>query len=111
VVSIGPILAVPGLRDAVAGTPTVGVSPIVAGRPLGGMADRLMPVAGLEVTAAGAAAAYAGLVDAWVIDTVDAALADRIRGEANVHVVVTDTVMRDDGVAERLARAALASLR
>jgi LPPG:FO 2-phospho-L-lactate transferase len=111
VVSIGPILAVPGLREAIAGTPAVGISPIVGGRPLGGMADRLMPVVGLPVSAAGAASAYAGLLDAWVIDAVDAALADRIREEADVVVVATDTVMRDDGVAERLARAALETVR
>ena len=107
VVSLGPILAVPGVRDAIAARPTVGVSPIVGGRPLGGMADRLMPVVGLEVSAAGAATAYARVLDAWVIDDVDAALADRIRGEAGVPVAVTDTVMHDDEVAERLGRTAL----
>jgi LPPG:FO 2-phospho-L-lactate transferase len=110
VVSIGPILAVPSLREAVATRPVVGISPIVGGRPLAGMADRLMPVVGLEVSAAGAAAAYAGIADAWVIDDVDAHLADRIRAEHGVSVAVTDTVMRDDEVARRLARTALASL-
>ena len=109
VVSIGPILAVEGLREAVAGRPVVGISPIVGGHPLAGMADRLMPVVGLEVSAVGAARAYDGLLDAWVIDDADARLADLVRGEVNV--TVTDTVMRDDDVAERLARAALASLR
>lgn len=111
VVSIGPILAVEGLREAVAERPVVGISPIVGGHPLAGMADRLMPVVGLEVSAVGAARAYDGLLDAWVIDDADARLADRVRGEVNVTVTVTDTVMRDDEVAERLARAALASLR
>lgn len=111
VVSIGPILAVEGLREAVADRPVVGISPIVGGHPLAGMADRLMPVVGLEVSAVGAARAYDGLLDAWVIDDADARLADRVRGEVNVTVTVTDTVMRDDEVAERLARAALASLR
>ena len=111
VVSIGPILAVEGLRETVAGRPVVGISPIVGGRPLAGMADRLMPVVGLEVSAVGAARAYEGLLDAWVIDDADARLAPRVRDEVGVHVAVTDTVMRDDVVAERLARAALASLR
>jgi LPPG:FO 2-phospho-L-lactate transferase len=110
VVSIGPILAVEGLREAVAGRPVVGISPIVGGRPLAGMADRLMPVVGLEVSAVGAARAYDGLLDAWVIDDADARLADRLRDEVGARVTVTDTVMRDDEVAERLARAALASL-
>jgi LPPG:FO 2-phospho-L-lactate transferase len=111
VVSIGPILAVEGLREAVAAKRVVGISPIVGGRPLAGMADRLMPVVGLEVSAAGAARAYEGLLDAWVIDDADARLAGRVRNELGARVTVTDTVMRDDEIAERLARAALASLR
>lgn len=111
VVSIGPILAVGGLKEAVAGRPVVGISPIVGGRPLAGMADRLLPVVGLEVSAVGAARAYEGLLDAWVVDDIDARLAARIRDELGVRVSVTDTVMRDDEIAERLALAALASLR
>jgi LPPG:FO 2-phospho-L-lactate transferase len=111
VVSTGPILAVPGIREAVAARPVVGVSPIVGGRPLAGMADRLMPVVGLEVSAVGAARAYEDLLDAWVIDEADERLADRIRTELRVRVGVTDTVMRDDEVAERLARRALDELR
>jgi LPPG:FO 2-phospho-L-lactate transferase len=108
VVSIGPILAVPGVREAVAGRhgPTVGVSGIVGGAPLAGMADRLMPAMGLEVTAAGAAAAYRGLLDAWVIDERDRDLAPRIRGDG-LRVAVTDTIMTDDDAAERLARVTL----
>ncbi len=111
VVSTGPILALEGVREAVGARPVVGISPIVGGRPLAGMADRLMPVVGLEVSAAGAARAYDGLLDAWVIDDDDARLADRVREETGARVAVTDTVMRDDEVAERLARVALAALR
>jgi len=111
VVSIGPILALEGVREAVASRPVVGISPIVGGRPLAGMADRLMPVVGLEVSAAGAAMAYEGLLDAWVIDHADERLAVRVREEVGARVAVTDTVMRDDQVAERLAGAALAALR
>ena len=111
VVSIGPILAVAGLKESVARRPVVGISPIVGGRPLAGMADRLMPVVGLEFSAAGAARAYEGLLDAWVIDDADAHLAGRVREELGARVAVTDTVMRDDSVAERLARVALAVLR
>jgi len=107
VVSTGPILAVPGIRAAVTARPVVGISPIVGGRPLAGMADRLMPVVGLEVSAVGAARAYADLLDAWVIDVADERLADRVRAELAVRVGVTDTVMRDDGIAEALARRAL----
>jgi LPPG:FO 2-phospho-L-lactate transferase len=111
VVSTGPILAVPGIRPAVAPRPVVGISPIVGGRPLAGMADRLMPVVGLEVSSVGAARAYDGLLDAWVIDRADAHLADRARAELGVPVTVTDTVMADDDVAAALARTALDALR
>jgi LPPG:FO 2-phospho-L-lactate transferase len=108
VVSIGPILAVPGVREAVAARHNVvaGVSPIVEGKPVAGMADKLMPAAGLEVSAAGVAAAYADLLEAWVIDDRDAALAPRIE-RMGVRVEVTDTIMTDDDAAERLARRAL----
>jgi LPPG:FO 2-phospho-L-lactate transferase len=111
VVSIGPILAVPGVREAVASRrpAVVGVSPIVAGAPLAGMADRLMPAVGLEVTAAGAAGAYAGLLGGWVIDERDRALAARVEA-SGVRVAVTDTVMTGDDVAEALAVTALGLL-
>ena len=110
VVSIGPILAVRGIREAVAARPVVGISPIVGGRPLAGMADRLMPVVGLEVSAVGAAHAYRDLLDAWVIDRADDGLAARVRAEVGARVAVTDTVMRDDDVAEQVARTALAAV-
>jgi len=111
VVSLGPILAVPGVRDGVQARRTVvaGVSGIVGGAPLAGMADKLMPAVGLEVTAAGAAAAYEGLLGAWVIDERDRALAGRIEG-TGVQVVVTETVMRDDDAAERLAAVVLGAV-
>jgi LPPG:FO 2-phospho-L-lactate transferase len=107
VVSIDPILALRGMREAVGARPAVGVSPIVGGRPLAGMADRLMPVVGLEVSSAGAAGAYGDVLDGWVIDDADAGSASRIRDELGIRVAVTDTVMRDDAVAEALARTAL----
>ncbi len=112
VASIGPILAVPGVREAVADRRdrVVGVSGIVGGAPLAGMADRLMPVAGVEVTAAGAADCYRGLIGAWVIDEADRALAPRIEA-MGLRVGVTDTIMADDLVAEALARTALDLLR
>jgi LPPG:FO 2-phospho-L-lactate transferase len=108
VVSIGPILAVPGVRDALARRRdrVAGVSPIVAGAPLAGMADRLMPAVGLEVTAAGAASAYDGLLAGWVIDERDRDLRSRIAA-TGLLVAVTDSVMRDDDVAAALARTAL----
>jgi LPPG:FO 2-phospho-L-lactate transferase len=112
VVSIAPILAVPGIRDALASHPAraAGVSPIVAGAPVRGMADRLMPAAGLEVSAFGAASAYRGLISGWVIDRQDEHLTDRIEEELGLTVAVTDTIMTDDAAAERVARAALDTL-
>ncbi|HJV04486.1 MAG TPA: 2-phospho-L-lactate transferase [Actinomycetota bacterium] len=112
VVSIGPILAVPGIREAVTARRdhVAGVSPIIAGAPVQGMADRLMPAVGLEVSAAGAASAYRGLLAGWVIDQRDSALAARIEEELGVRVSVTDTLMTDDAAAERVARVALETL-
>ena len=107
VASIGPILAVKGVRDAMRDRPTVGVSPIVGGAPILGMADKLMPAAGWEVSAFGAAAAYAALADAFVIDESDDRLRARIESDLGMRVAVTDTIMSDDAAAERVARAAL----
>jgi LPPG:FO 2-phospho-L-lactate transferase len=110
VVSVAPILAVPGVRDAVRARPVVGISPIVAGAPVLGMADRLMPAAGLEVSARGAALVYEDLLTAWVIDERDADLEPAIERALGIPVGATDTIMTDDAVAERLARFALSLL-
>ena len=111
VASLGPILAVPGIREAVGArrTDVVGVSGIVAGAPLAGMADRLMPAAGAEVTAAGAAECYRGLLGAWVVDDLDRALIPRIEA-SGLRVGPTDSIMTDDAKAEALARFALGLL-
>lgn len=111
VASLGPILAVPGIREGVAArrSDVVGVSGIVAGAPLAGMADRLMPAAGAEVTAAGAAECYRGLLGAWVVDDADRALIPRIEA-TGVRVGATDSIMTDDAKAEALARVALGLL-
>lgn len=108
VVSIGPILAVPGLREALVERRDVcvGVSGIVAGAPLAGMADRLMPAAGIEVTAAGVATHYRELVSGFVIDERDGDLAGRVSG-LGIRVAVTDTLMTNDTRAEAVSRAAL----
>jgi LPPG:FO 2-phospho-L-lactate transferase len=111
VASLGPILAVPGIRETVGAhrTDVVGVSGIVAGAPLAGMADRLMPAAGAEVTAAGAAQYYRGLLGAWVVDDADRALIPRIEA-TGLRVGATDSIMTDDAKAEALARFALGLL-
>ncbi len=111
VASLGPILAVPGIHEAVAArrADVVGVSGIVAGAPLSGMADRLMPAAGAEVTAAGAAECYRGLLAAWVVDDADRALIPRIEA-TGVLAGATDSIMTDDAKAESLSRFALGLL-
>jgi LPPG:FO 2-phospho-L-lactate transferase len=111
VASLGPILAVPGIREALERRRdrVVGISGIVGGAPLAGMADRLMPAAGVEVTAAGAADCYRGLLGGWVVDEADRALIDRVEA-TGVRARATDTIMTDDEKAEALARFALAML-
>ena len=108
VVSIGPILAVPGVRDAVIARRdrTVGVSGIVGGAPVAGMADKLMPAVGIEVSAAGVAAHYEELLSAWLVDDADRHLLPVIEA-LGIRAAATDTIMGDDVRAEAVARAAL----
>jgi LPPG:FO 2-phospho-L-lactate transferase len=112
VVSIGPILAVPGIRGAIADRrPRVtGVSGIVDGAPVAGMADRLMPAVGIEVSAAGVAEHYRDLVSGWLVDERDRPLLPRIEA-LGIRAAVTDTIMVDDARAEAVARAALDLIR
>jgi LPPG:FO 2-phospho-L-lactate transferase len=111
VVSIGPILAVPGVRQSIAERRdrVVGVSGIVGGAPVAGMADRLMPAMGIGVSAAGVAAHYAGLLGAWLVDDVDRAAIPSIEA-LGIRARATDTIMTYDDAAEAVARAALALL-
>jgi len=77
VVSIGTILGVPGVRQALRETaaPVVGVSPIVGGAPVRGMADACLTAIGVETSAAAVAGLYADVVDGWLVDDADAAVA------------------------------------
>lgn len=104
IVSIGPMLLVPGLRDALVASdaPLVAVSPIVGGKALKGPADRMLTSLGHESSAAGVAALYTGLVDGFVLDTVDRDLESRIAGDG-MRTLVTDAVMRDPADRGRLA--------
>jgi LPPG:FO 2-phospho-L-lactate transferase len=106
IVSIGPTLALPGVREALAGAgaPVVAVSPIVGGRALKGPADRMLASLGHEPSALGVARIYAGLVDRLVVDEVDAAGAPEIASETGVAVTVLPTVMRSDADRATLAR-------
>lgn len=108
IVSIGPILALPGIRDALIASPApvVAVSPIVAGRALKGPADRMLTSLGHESSALGVAHLYAGLVDRFVLDEADAALAPHI-GAIGMAATVLPTVMHDDEGRRALAAALL----
>jgi LPPG:FO 2-phospho-L-lactate transferase len=112
IVSVGTILALPGVRSALQETraPVVAVSPIVGGAAIKGPAAPLMRSQGFEVSARGVAECYRGVVDALVVDEVDVALADDIRG-LGMQVVVTDTIMRGPAEKRALAQAALAAAR
>ena len=108
VVSVGPILAVPGIREALASSsaPKVAVSPIVGGRALKGPADRMLASLGHEVSATGVAGIYAGLIDGMVVDHIDEEEQSGIEA-LGMRALVTESVMRD---AEDRARLALETL-
>ena len=108
--SIGPILAVPGIRAAVERRrdTTVAVSPIVAGAALKGPADRLMAELGHEPSVVGVARLYAPLAATLVIDEADAALAGQVEA-AGMNPLVTATVMHGVAEAAALAKAVVAA--
>jgi LPPG:FO 2-phospho-L-lactate transferase len=111
IVSIGPVLAVPGVRAALEAhrDRTVAVSPIVGGAALKGPAARMLTELGHESTAAGVAGLYREFASTLVIDEVDAALAPQV--EANgMRAVVADTIMSDPVRAAGVARSTLAAL-
>ena len=114
IVSVGPILAVPGMTEALVdartrGAPIIAVSGIIGGRALKGPADRMLASLGHEPTALGVARGYAGLIDAFVLDTVDADLAPAVEA-LGLRAVVTDTIMTDDASRAGLARSVLAAV-
>jgi len=110
-VSIGPVLAVPGIRDALRATkaPVAAVSPIIGGRALKGPADRMLGALGHAATAAGVARLYADFLDVLVLDNQDAALAAEVES-IGVRPFVTDTIMRDAASRRALAEATLAAV-
>lgn len=114
-VSIAPILAVPGIRPAIGaarerGVRVAAVSPIVGGRALRGPADRMLAALGEEVSALGVARRYVGLVDAFVIDEADTALAAAIE-RLGLAAIVAPSVMTDDASRAALARVVLDACR
>jgi LPPG:FO 2-phospho-L-lactate transferase len=103
IVSIGPVMAVPGMRSAVEARrdDVVAVSPLVGGRALKGPADRLLRELGHDDSVVGVARLYAPFVGTLVIDDADADHADAVRA-AGLRCVVTDTIMRDPAAAAAL---------
>ena len=109
--SIGPILAVPGVRNALraAHAPVAAISPILGGAAIKGPAARLLRSLGHEVSARGVAALYSDFVDLFILDRVDADLAASVRA-LGMDVTVADTVMRGPYEKTALARATLTAL-
>ena len=112
IVSIGPLLAVPGIADAIRARrdDTVAVSPIIAGAALKGPADRLMRELGHEVSVGGVARMYRDITSCLIIDSVDTDLAGAVEAEG-MACVITDTVMSSPEVATDLARTVLKQTR
>lgn len=110
ILSIAPILAVPGIRETVAAHGrVVGISNLIAGAAVRGPADRLLADLGIEASCVGVARAYRDLCAAFVIDDQDAARASEVEA-LGVRAVVTDTLMKDLEVAASLARETLAAV-
>ncbi|HYM15312.1 MAG TPA: 2-phospho-L-lactate transferase [Dehalococcoidia bacterium] len=111
IVSIGPLLAVPGVRAALRETaaPVVAVSPIVGGKTIKGPADRMMASLGMTPTAAGVAEAYRDFLDVLVIDEEDRALAPAVEA-TGVRAVVAQTIMRGPAEKRALAEAVLGAV-
>ena len=108
VVSIGPVLAVPGIRKALMSRrdDAVGISPIIAGAALKGPADRLLVEMGFEASVVGVARWYAPLISTLVIDEADADLATAVEAEG-VRCVVAPTLMTSKEASAQLARTVL----
>jgi LPPG:FO 2-phospho-L-lactate transferase len=113
VVSVGTILGVPGVADAVRATSAavVGVSPIIGGAPVRGMADRLLPVIGVDVTAEAVGRNYGprssgGLLDGWLVDLADADAVARLDAEG-LPARAVPLYMRDREATSALAKATL----
>jgi LPPG:FO 2-phospho-L-lactate transferase len=113
VVSVGVILAVPGIREALraARAPVVGLSPIVGGAPVRGMADACLQAIGVETTAAAVALHYGarsrgGLLDGWLVHDSDAAAVEPVTA-AGITCAAVPLLMTDVDAAAAMAKAAL----
>jgi LPPG:FO 2-phospho-L-lactate transferase len=106
-VSIEPILTLPGIRERIARKPAVAVSPIVGGEAIKGPAAKMLLELGLDVSPAGVASRYRGLIGGFVMDEVDAALAGSVEA-LGFEVKVAQSIMRSDEDREALGRLCLA---
>lgn len=113
VVSVGTILGIPGIREAVvaASAPVVGVSPIIAGAVVRGMADTCLTAIGVETSALAVAGHYGarsdgGIIDAWLVDVLDAAVVPLLE-QAGIRAAAVPLWMRDLDTSGRLAGDAL----
>ncbi|MGP4112589.1 2-phospho-L-lactate transferase [Streptomyces sp. 4N509B] len=113
VVSVGTILSVPGIREAIAdaGVPVIGLSPIVGDAPVRGMADRVLAAVGVRATAAAVAQHYgSGLLDGWLVDTVDADAVEVVEADG-IRCRAVPLMMTDVEAAAAMAGEALALAR
>jgi LPPG:FO 2-phospho-L-lactate transferase len=110
-VSIGPIFAVPGIREALvsANAKVAAISPIIGGRALKGPADRMLVSLGHESSATGVAKVYADVLDVLVLDEEDRALGPDVEA-LGITAVVTNTIMRDAASRRALAEVTLESI-
>ena len=112
IVSIGMILQIPGIKAAImnAKAPVVGVSPIIGGNPVLGMADKCLTALGLETSATSVAAQYGDLLDAWLIADSDD---DQISAITNLGIKCESAplLMTDDQAAKEIAAKAIGMLR
>jgi LPPG:FO 2-phospho-L-lactate transferase len=111
ILSIGPILAVSGIRETLCETaaPAAAISPIVGGRALKGPADRILASLGFEPSATSVAELYRDFLDVFVLDRADTNLLGEIKAKG-IRAVATETVMTSPGVKQRLARTVLQEL-
>lgn len=113
VVSVGPILAVPGIREALdeASAPIVGLSPIIGGDHVRGMARQLLTAIDVEVSAAGVGLHYGsrrsgGLLDGWLVDSIDAPAVESLSSRG-IPSAAVPLLMTDDAATAAMARAAV----
>jgi LPPG:FO 2-phospho-L-lactate transferase len=94
IVSIGCMLSIPGLRDAIENSQArrLAISPLIAGKPVRGPADRIMRGLGIDPSVFGLASIYRGLIDTLIIDKADSRLRDRIEG-LGIQAIITDILM------------------